>query len=88
MGGRDGKFGMDMYTLLYLKWITNKDRGGKTFFNHTLLLTSPNQTLASNSAAHLVVLTPRPCSQDQPEPFFASPSEFLSRTVKATPNVL
>ena len=25
MGGRDGKFGMDMYTLLYLKWITNKD---------------------------------------------------------------
>ena len=23
--GRDRKFGMDMYTLLYLKWITNKD---------------------------------------------------------------
>ena len=25
MGGRDGKFRMDMYTMLYLKWITNKD---------------------------------------------------------------
>ena len=25
MGGRDSEFGMDMYTLLYLKWITNKD---------------------------------------------------------------
>ena len=25
MGGTDGEFGMDMYTLLYLKWITNKD---------------------------------------------------------------
>ena len=24
-GGRDREFGMDMYTLLYLKWITNKD---------------------------------------------------------------
>ena len=22
---RDRKFGIDMYTLLYLKWITNKD---------------------------------------------------------------
>ena len=25
MGQRDREFGMDMYTLLYLKWITNKD---------------------------------------------------------------
>ena len=25
MRERDRKFGMDMYTLLYLKWITNKD---------------------------------------------------------------
>ena len=26
-GGRDGEnFVMDMYTLLYLKWITNKDQ--------------------------------------------------------------
>ena len=25
MGGRDGKFRMDMYTMLYLKRITNKD---------------------------------------------------------------
>ena len=24
--GRIREFGMDMYTLLYLKWITNKDR--------------------------------------------------------------
>ena len=24
-GGRDSEFGMDLYTLLYLKWITNKD---------------------------------------------------------------
>ena len=24
MGGRDMEFGIDMYTLLYLKWITNK----------------------------------------------------------------
>ena len=24
-GGSDREFGMDMYTLLYLKWITNKD---------------------------------------------------------------
>ena len=24
MWGRDRKFGMDVYTLLYLKWITNK----------------------------------------------------------------
>ena len=27
-GGKEGivgEFGMDMYTLLYLKWITNKD---------------------------------------------------------------
>ena len=24
-GGRDREFGMDMYILLYLKWITNKD---------------------------------------------------------------
>ena len=25
MGGRDREFGIDMYTLLCLKWITNKD---------------------------------------------------------------
>ena len=25
MGVRDRQFGMDVYTLLYLKWITNKD---------------------------------------------------------------
>ena len=25
MGERDREFGMDMYTLLYLKWTTNKD---------------------------------------------------------------
>ena len=25
MGGRDREFGMDVYTLLYLKWITNND---------------------------------------------------------------
>ena len=25
MGGRDRGFGTDVYTLLYLKWITNKD---------------------------------------------------------------
>ena len=25
MRGRDREFGMDMYTLLYLKWKTNKD---------------------------------------------------------------
>ena len=25
MGGIVREFGMDMYTLLYLKWITNKD---------------------------------------------------------------
>ena len=25
MGGRESEFGMDMCTLLYLKWITNKD---------------------------------------------------------------
>ena len=25
MGGRDREFGMDMQTLVYLKWITNKD---------------------------------------------------------------
>ena len=25
MGEKDREFGMDMYTLLYLKWITNKD---------------------------------------------------------------
>ena len=25
MAVRDREFGMDMYTLLYLKWITNKD---------------------------------------------------------------
>ena len=25
MGGRDSEFGMDMYTLLYLKWISSKD---------------------------------------------------------------
>ena len=25
MGGRDREFGKDMYTLLCLKWITNKD---------------------------------------------------------------
>jgi len=25
MRGQDREFGMDMYTLLYLKWITNKD---------------------------------------------------------------
>ena len=26
MGGRDGReFGLDRYTLLYVKWITNKD---------------------------------------------------------------
>ena len=25
MGGRDREFGIHMYTLLYLKWITNKD---------------------------------------------------------------
>ena len=25
MEGRDREFGMDMYTLLYLKWITNRD---------------------------------------------------------------
>ena len=25
MGGKEREFGMDMYTLLYLKWITNKD---------------------------------------------------------------
>ena len=24
-GGGDGEFGIDMYTLLYLKWITSKD---------------------------------------------------------------
>ena len=24
-GGIDSEFGTDMYTLLYLKWITNKD---------------------------------------------------------------
>ena len=24
-GGRDREFGVDMYTLLYLKWITNED---------------------------------------------------------------
>ena len=24
-GGMDWDFGIDMYTLLYLKWITNKD---------------------------------------------------------------
>ena len=24
-GGIDWEFGIDMYTLLYLKWITNKD---------------------------------------------------------------
>ena len=24
-GGRDREFGMDMYILLYLKWISNKD---------------------------------------------------------------
>ena len=24
-GGIDREFGMDMYTLIYLKWITNKD---------------------------------------------------------------
>ena len=24
MGGRDREFGIDMYTLLHLKWITNK----------------------------------------------------------------
>ena len=24
-GRRDREFGMDMYTLLYLKWITNRD---------------------------------------------------------------
>ena len=24
-GGRDREFGMDMYILLYLKWITNRD---------------------------------------------------------------
>ena len=23
--GRDNEFGMDMYTLLYLRWITNED---------------------------------------------------------------
>ena len=25
MDGRDSEFGMDMYTLLYFKWMTNKD---------------------------------------------------------------
>ena len=25
VGGRDREFGMEMYTLVYLKWITNKD---------------------------------------------------------------
>ena len=25
MGGRDREFGINMYTLLYLEWITNKD---------------------------------------------------------------
>ena len=25
MGEKDKEFGMDMYTLLYFKWITNKD---------------------------------------------------------------
>ena len=25
MGGRDREFGISMYTLLYLEWITNKD---------------------------------------------------------------
>ena len=25
-GGIDQEFGIDMYTLLYLKWITNKDQ--------------------------------------------------------------
>ena len=25
VGGRDREIGMDMYTILYLKWITNKD---------------------------------------------------------------
>ena len=25
MEGRDSEFGMDMYTLLYFKWMTNKD---------------------------------------------------------------
>ena len=25
IGGRDGEFGIDMHTLLCLKWITNKD---------------------------------------------------------------
>ena len=25
MGGMDREFGMDIYPLLYLKWITNKD---------------------------------------------------------------
>ena len=24
IGGRDREFGMDMYTLLYLKWVSNK----------------------------------------------------------------
>ena len=25
IGGRDMEFGIDMYTLLYFKWMTNKD---------------------------------------------------------------
>ena len=25
MEGRDREFGMDMYTMLYFKWMTNKD---------------------------------------------------------------
>ena len=25
LGERDGEFGINIYTLLYLKWITNKD---------------------------------------------------------------
>ena len=32
-GGRVREFGIDMYTLLYLKWITNKDLLYSTFLN-------------------------------------------------------
>ena len=42
MEGRDREFGMDMYTRLYLKWITNKD-----------LLSSTGSSAACHVAARM-----------------------------------
>ena len=64
--GRDRKVGLDMYTLLYLEWITNKD-----------LLYSTWNSVQCYVAASCVALKPRAGvepSQAGAEPRVAEPS--------------